>query len=321
MRSPLSFRSIEWSAAVARLLRQHEAATGDGGPIVTNNINDAAAVSWLRQQTHNYVLPCLPSISNELRHDFVKMIPRSQERMQTIVARQHTAQSLEELLVQQESGARFLVVGGNAYSKSSTTAAATNNSKGSFLTTPQAIQFIVDRDPQCTVWAVVNPNKNRGEQQQQEQEHLSAKLEAGATGIISQPLLSSLAAYHLEQYYRDLVVAQNTDRHGKPTAAVSWVVGLALPRTLKNLLFWLKLVGLEDAVDDDILIKDHVAWFGRNKNKGSLDWIQRQGQIATTLQMEVHGLHWMPMDNTADLMAMLKLMENDNILTMKQDHS
>ena len=328
MRSPVSsFRSIEWNVAVSRLLRP-------AGQATTTTVVDAAAQEeplsshpahqLLLQQAH-FVLPSLPSSSNnkaELRSDWLELIPQRSQRMQTIVACQYTAKSLEQHLRRRQDSQcttlqssldaadRFLVVGGN---EKLARLQSTKDSKDPVLTSSQAIQIILDcRDSQCTVWAVVNPNSHN--RHQEEHDDLWAKLEAGATGIITQPLLSSRAAYHLEQYYHDFIGRRCDSRSKK--SSVSWVVGMALPQNLQRLLFWLKLVGLEDAVDDDIMVKDHVAWFSRQINRDnedtSLAWIQRQHQVATNLHMEVHGLHWMPMNNTVDLMEMLQNLPNSS---------
>jgi hypothetical protein len=135
MRSPVSasFRSIEWNVAVSRLLRPGQATT-----TTTTTVVDAAAQEeplsshpahqLLLQQAH-FVLPSLPSSNNkkaELRSDWLELIPQRSQRMQTIVACQYTAKSLEQHLRRRQdfqcttlqsssldAADRFLVVGGN----------------------------------------------------------------------------------------------------------------------------------------------------------------------------------------------------------------
>jgi len=251
--------SIEWNASVSRLL---------------TNLSDVPKHEVRHQlMAADYVLPCVPSVSESLRQDFFQSVPREQ-RIQTVVACQHSDDSLQRTLEECkfEKEDRILIVGGNDKQLKI-------EQDASFLTSQKAIQIAA---PLCTVWAVANPNNPT-------EASILSKLEAGATGIITQPLLSSRAAYAFEQYPVD--------------DNISYVLGLALPKTLKDLCFWLKLTDLQQVADDDFMVKEHLSWF-QNKHE-SKEWIERQLQIIENID-NVSGVHCMPMGNVPDLLAVLE---------------
>jgi len=289
----MRFYSIEWSASVARLL--------------THLSDIPKKETRLRLMNAHYVLPCRTPLTNPdadadttnqsqndkllqaqllLQQQFHDLIPRSQQ-IRIVVACQHDSfAALEHTLQDCEPEDRILVVGGHDKDDGN------NHSRG--LTSVQVIQMITSsQHPNISrnVWAVANPN--------QPDDRIDAKLAAGATGFVTQPLLSSRAADHVERYY-------------PITNDVSYVMGLALPQTLANLEFWWKLVDAGPACRNDIAMKEHRAWFQAQRD--SRLWIRRQRQLVESLddqgsnseRRRVLGLHAMPMRNTDDLLAILE---------------
>jgi hypothetical protein len=241
--------SVEWSPHVARIQSQ------------------------LSRSVTHYVLPNLPDVyDDDQQKQFYANVP-SRKRIQTIAACLHTPDTLTQLLVQSRDTAdKFLIVGGNS-----------KQDEHPGLTTLQALQVAKDVDTgnDVELWGVANPNDANSK------DGVHAKLDAGMSGIITQPLLLSHATETLASYPSD--------------DAIVYMAGLALPKTAKGLLFWLDLLGQSDLADD-VLFRDHYEYFCAGKD--SLTW--SQDQLATLNgTTNVDGIHYMPMRNTRDLVSLL----------------
>lgn len=240
--------SVEWSPQVARLQSQ------------------------LSRRVTHFILPNLPGLyDDDLQKQFCTNVP-SKQRIQTIAAALHTTGTLTDLLVQSRDIVdKFLIVGGNSK----------QHHQG--LSTMQALQVAKDVDisNEVELWGVANPNDKDSK------DGVQAKLEAGMSGIVSQPLLLSHATETLASYPR--------------SDAIVYMGGLALPTTAKGLLFWLDLLGQSDLADD-ALFRDHYEYFCAGKD--SLIWAQDQ---VDTLKgtTDVDGIHFMPLRNTRDLVSLL----------------
>ena len=155
-----------------------------------------------------------------------------------------------------------------------------------------------------SLWAVTDPNDPRSV------DRVQSKLVAGAHGFVTQPLFTSTAWEETLPLYQD-------------AAAVPFVIGMALPRTLQNLMFWQTL--LEERPDvlqhnDDPCFSNHVAYFSSqqqtNNANASLAWMEQELQrlerffITTSATSPagggVQGVHFMPLKNVNDLVAILQ---------------
>lgn len=198
-------------------------------------------------------------------------------RCQRILADQHNQHNHNE-------GNKLLLVGGNSR-------------KAASLTTPQAATILADAFPsthQGKLWGISDPNDPSSPQDVQ------TKLQAGITGFLTQPLLSSTAWRTLEEDY--------------PSAA-RYVVGLAMPRTAKGLQFWChQLLGRPELVVKDPLFQSHLAYFSQ-PHVVPLAWSGRELQSLCTLlggpgcpttRRVIDGVHFMPFGNTGDLVTLFR---------------
>lgn len=225
-----------------------------------------ASVHPLLRATH-FVLPDLPQVINaSLRNEFYEATSRD-SRIVTIQASRYTLDSLEQVIREQEGLVdKFLIVGGNA--KNSTS-----------LSSVEAIKTAKQLS-ENEVWATANPNDRKSI------DSVLCKLAAGATGIITQPLLSYHAVEILEGYPRE--------------GGAVYIAGLALPNTSKGLLFWKDLLGQPELLGDSLFEK-HLDYFLHQQD--SLAWAQQE---VTRLEgANIDGIHFMPMSNTADLISLL----------------
>lgn len=232
----------------------------------------ASVHSELSCATH-FVLPDLPGvISKELQREFYQCTHPT-TRILTLVASQHTPSSLEKWIHERaEESDTFLIVGGNA--KNSTSLSSVD----AIQTARRAVS------PQTDIWAVANPNDKTS------LGNVVDKLEAGASGIITQPLLCSHAMKILGEYPR-----QDDD--------TLYLAGLALPKTAKGLYFWLNLLEQPELVDD-VLFCEYVDYFSL-PHCDSLAWSREQLTSLAT-DANVNGIHYMPVNNTEDLLVLLR---------------
>jgi 5,10-methylenetetrahydrofolate reductase len=259
-----SIQSLEWGAPIARLFTQQRQ-LGLVPPLT------------------NFVLPDLSEdiISTSTRSEFFHSTVQEQ-RIQTIAACKHSKTSL--LAVNLSSVETALIVGGN------------DKGKHGYLTSVEAIRTLAgqrtsDGVASCNnlrIWAVANPNDPNSV------DGIHQKLDAGASGIISQPLLSSKALSILERYPRD-------------DEKVSYVAGVAFPQTPQSLLFWLQLLQ-QPELEHDSLFQDHLKFLSTSMDQDP----ERRESWATT-QMEMlldisllSGVHYMPLGNTKEWLSIVK---------------
>eukprot|EP00557_Chaetoceros_sp_GSL56_P009400 CAMPEP_0176490216 /NCGR_PEP_ID=MMETSP0200_2-20121128/7746_1 /TAXON_ID=947934 /ORGANISM="Chaetoceros sp., Strain GSL56" /LENGTH=163 /DNA_ID=CAMNT_0017887495 /DNA_START=383 /DNA_END=874 /DNA_ORIENTATION=- len=131
------------------------------------------------------------------------------------------------------------------------------------------------------LWGVINPNDRKS------LESLEEKIDSGMTGFITQPFLSAEAFDIFDLY---------------PKGQVTYIAGVAMPKTVKNLHFWLRLLEQQEELSSDPLFGSHVNFFER-LDCDSLEWIKKE-----LLKLETHtcidGVHFMPMENVGDLFAL-----------------
>lgn len=164
------------------------------------------------------------------------------------------------------------------------------NEKTNRLSAAEAIQLACetfDHD----VWCVANPNQVNGAAS------VMKKIEAGATGIIAQPLLASHAWSTLEECSALLA--------GDDVAVIA---GLALPQTVGGLSFWADSPGQQDDLPRDDLFCQHLNHFHRDQ--GSLEWARQQGDQSLLMKsgdgmLLCDGVHCMLLRNTADLLSLI----------------
>jgi 5,10-methylenetetrahydrofolate reductase len=277
----MKFRTVEWSHRVALAVHHAEK-------------------SILTLLATHFVLPDLPDVMTpHLQTQFHQATTAatsscstssSPHRIRTIAACRHTAATFRETIqaVQASDTTRvdqWLVVGGND---------KTSNSFSALQAIPKArsclSEISEEVDSSCDIWAVADPNDPDSI------EHVMRKLEAGATGIITQPLLSSQAYDTLQSYPNQ--------------GNISYIAGLALPKTLRGLELWLNLLEKPHLVQDDVMFRDHVKYFSsphNNNADSSLAWARAQlAHLQSYVdQATIDGIHFMPMRNTKDLIALL----------------
>lgn len=224
----------------------------------------------LRGATH-FILPDLPDVIDvPLRNAFYNSTS-PQNRIVTIQASRYRPDSLGEFIRENEANVdKFLIVGGN--SKNTTS-----------LSSIDAIQ-VATHFTKRPVWATANPNDPKS------LKSLCQKLEAGATGIITQPLLSHPAMDILESYPRQI--------GGR---GVVYIAGLALPNTQTSLLFWKNLLEQPELMGDSLFEK-HLHYFSQEQ-RDSLGWAQRE--LMRLERANVDGVHFMPLNNTDVLISLM----------------
>lgn len=227
--------------------------------------NVARIHSQLKTATH-FILPDLPEADIKEKAFFEASNNR---KIVTVAAGRHTAATFDErlrqLLVAQNDTSdleKLLIVGGNQKDGISTLDAI---SRAKSWCSSQQLKIKPD------IWCVANPNDINSVS------YLKDKLLAGADGVVTQPLMTSHALDVLDSY---------------PTMTTT-VVGVALPKTSKGLLFWLKLLE-QPEVEHDEAFQASLIHF--ESNKSPLEWAT--SQIESIPQELVDGLHYMPMSNT-----------------------
>lgn len=214
-------------------------------------------------ESTNFVMPDLPNVlTDDDRVEYMFQVSRP-KRVLTVSACRHTPESLSQSSFKAD---KLLLVGGNEQTEDS-------------LSTVAATKILKDANTDQTLWGVTNPNDPHSLEMVQE------KIDAGITGFITQPFLSSEALDNFENY----------PRQGD---AISYVAGMAMPRTAKNLQFWLTLLE-QPELENDPLFKAHLAFFSQPYFT-SIAWLGREVENLTT-RATIDGIHFMPMANTEDL--------------------
>ena len=147
-------------------------------PITSIEWSGSLARIWPQIQPYvtQVVLPDLPmTLGVECRDDFRDKV-RIQNRIRTVAVNDHSEASWIKYVqsTMEEGNDNVVVVGGN--------------NKGNRLSTNDAIRCCRNK-LSCRVWAVANPNT------QDSVASVNEKLQAGATGIITQPLFSETAFF------------------------------------------------------------------------------------------------------------------------------
>ena len=228
----------------------------------------AVAKAHLQLPSFHYILPDLPeTITPAMKNEFFTLIPR-ERRIQTIAACSHTPQSLSTYATNFNSSDRLLIVGGNdkAHGK---------------MTTLEAIDIIADAT-ESEIWATANPNCPLSV------DAVHHKIQHGATGIITQPFLSSGATGIFDMY---------------PLGPL-YVAGMAFPTSAKSLVFWSKLLELPN-LSSDVLFQDHLSFF-RNGGNHQL-WTYNELLMLESIE-SLSGVHYMPLANTKGFRALLQKM-------------
>lgn len=249
----------------------------------------AIAKTFRVRPTH-YVLPDLPDvITDKHRNCFFHETPSS-SRIVTIASSLHatTASLLEAArhgMKASGDGSILLVVGGNSKTSSS-------------IPTWEAIKSIRTKIADASVWCVWDPNASVRE----ETAALKRKIEAGATGILTQPILTARGWTSLEDAYSDFLAS---------AGEVALVPGLALPTSRKSLNFWCELLKDPLAVRDDSMFREHLDYFGTDLENSSKAkdrqraWANNELNRLTSYTC-VGGVHFMPLGNVSDLAYFLE---------------
>ena len=225
--------------------------------------------------TH-FVLPDLPNVyTPQDRSDYFSQVPPSQ-RILTVATSRYTSKTLIDSTFQADT---LLLVGGNE--KTSST-----------LSTVEAAEILSnDQHSSNTIlWATTNPNDPHSI------ERVQQKIDAGITGFLTQPLLSSHALEVLEAYPRRRPSEEEDSR-------ISYVAGLAMPQTAKSLQFWCKLLE-QPQLEKDPLFQAHLAFFSQPYFT-SMAWIGRELEHLKT-HATIDGIHFMPLGNTQDLLTVFR---------------
>lgn len=271
--------------------------TVEWSPQLSQRMQQAPPDPSIGPVTH-WVFPDLPLLyTPEHRRTFWKStVP--QRRIQTVAACHHESwQSLvvtakERLYgttdpnVPNQQGGKLLLVGGN-------------NKTPQTMTTVEAATILQSELPLdetgAELWAVADPNDPASVAKVQ------AKIEAGIVGFLTQPLLTSTAWDTLQCY-----------RHPHPQDHnISVVVGMALPKSAQGLQFWRRLLDRPELLDQDPLFQSHLAYFSQPYTT-SLAWVGRELQQYINSASMIDGVHFMPLHNANDMMALLQTLAVQN---------
>lgn len=283
----------------------------------------ARILPQLQPAATHFVLPDLPHLySDDDRQEFWQATTTGSsrpQRIQTIAVCYHDSHESLLKTVKQSSiehpNTTFLLVGGNEKDKQSSLMSSSS------LSTVQAANMLRNElggPDVVSLWGVANPNDPSSI------ESTGEKIEAGITGIITQPLLSSTAKDTLQLYNSQCRSSSSND-------GITILAGLAFPTTAKSLQFWAtKLLRQGDELRTDPLFQSHLAYFSQPYYTTTV-WIGRECQellsymdIETVAAAEaavdlshqstqsktrssiIHGIHCMPLHNMDDLCTLLQ---------------
>lgn len=253
-----------------------------------------AASRTLPSVLSHLVLPDLGAdvVSPFQRSLFFDNVPSS-SRIQTVAvnnrsredwlrhARCRTLEGLEHEYLNDDAQ-HLLIVGGNKKSEARSMLG---------VSTCEAIRSVLQHGGDgLKVWAVVDPNDRNSALS------LANKLEAGATGIITQPLLSSRSFESLHLYSSVL----------RNYSGISFVAGMAMPKTLRGLIFWESL--LNSDLKSDPLFQDHCRHFETSGD--DCQWALNQQRVLEEFSI-IDGVHYMPLKNSGAMTFLLKALEKE----------
>lgn len=182
---------------------------------------------------------------------------------------------------------KLLVVGGNLKS---------NNT----ISSEEALRVLkLEFGDDVELWAAADPNDPKSPAR------VRAKAEAGASGFLTQPLLSSCA-------WETLVSYETND--------IPIIAGIACPKSSNSLQFWRQLMDQPKLLDQDPLFQSHIAYFSQPYTT-PLAWIGREVQqvlLQSTSDQSnnrIDGLHFMPLNNTADMITIIKTLSQKATFT------
>jgi 5,10-methylenetetrahydrofolate reductase len=220
------------------------------------------------------VFPDLPNVfTQDDRVEYLFQVPPSR-RIMTVSTCRHTP---ETLAASKFKADKLLLVGGNEKQKSS-------------LSTVDAAKILKETSKDMTIWGTTNPNDPKSI------DSVSQKIEAGITGFVTQPLLS----------FNSLDIFESYPRTQNEASDISFVAGMAMPRSAKNLQFWCKLLE-QPELEDDPLFKAHLAFFSQPYFT-SIAWLGKELENLYT-RATIDGIHFIPMENTEDMRTILRHLE------------
>lgn len=168
------------------------------------------------------------------------------------------------------------------------------NEKTEVLTSSEAIGILSESFPtgKLSLFCAWDPNSPR------DLNLLMKKIDAGATGVITQPLLTKSAWDQLDMCQSEAVLGEN----------IKLVPGLALPKSAKSLLFWSSLLKeSSDTIQKDHRFAQSLRYFE------SFDFDETDRLAWSTEQRDrllshniIHGIHFMPLGNKGDLLQLLR---------------
>jgi 5,10-methylenetetrahydrofolate reductase len=226
----------------------------------------------------HFILPDLPTTNNvEHQQFFLESVPKA-KRIVTIAAANHNRESLIQRGKEEDFGlehvSKYLVVGGNHKGKGS----------GLGLTSIDALRILQEHSPMGTeIWGVTNPNDESSIRD------VEIKIESGVQGFVTQPLLSSRAIEIFKSY----------PRH----SSICYIAGVAFPKSVPNLMLWLKLLGQQDLLQDE-LFKQHLEYFSDARNSNTVSWVKNE--LHTLYGLAIDGVHFMPINNIAEFLTLTK---------------
>lgn len=289
----LTFRSIEISS---KILTDQKQPLALSSPHITH-----------------YLLPDLPSVTNEVRQKYFSTFKTPHDgKIITLSACKHFTEksvinsiSLEDATTSSTKSYSnndniYLVVGGNDKNLSL-------SSKSSSFSSARVIEIITTVRPQCQVWCVWDPNNNSPE----EMNRLISKIQSGACGIITQPILTLTGWENIYNY---------SNCYGLKATNTKLVVGVAFPTSIQTLHKWKTLLSSPDScIDNDPLYLDHVSYFSNLSliskfpssspslsimNHLRREWLLQQCALLSECD-NLYGMHFMPWSNYDDLHHLL----------------
>lgn len=175
----------------------------------------------------------------------------------------------------------LLIVGGNERTEKS-------------LTSSDAIGILSESFPteNLSLFCAWDPNSPR------DLDLLMKKIDAGATGVITQPLLTKSAWDQLDVCQSEAVFYER----------IRLIPGLALPKSSKSLLFWSSLLKeSSNAIQKDDGFAQSLRYFESLDfdEVDRLAWSMEQRDRLLSYAI-IHGMHFMPLGNNGDLLQLLR---------------
>ena len=175
----------------------------------------------------------------------------------------------------------LLIVGGNERTEKS-------------LTSSDAIGILSESFPteNLSLFCAWDPNSPR------DLESSIKKIDAGATGVITQPLLTKSAWDQLDVCQSEAVFDER----------IRLIPGLALPKSSKSLLFWSSLLKeSSNAIQKDVGFAQSLRYFESLDfdEADRLAWSMEQRDRLLSYAI-IHGMHFMPLGNSGDLLQLLR---------------